>query len=203
MAQLELNGINFPISPSFNTWQDLLDDLETHRISKGKAISTVCFDGVEVPNFKKSEILIRALNTIGQIKIDIVNMQDIIQQAIRDVEGFKITIESSMIDIAEIFRRQQINKANPKLSELFQALKMFISLLKGLELSLQGQEAQAAVDSVDNQVVELEPVVQAVIDAQNQNDWILLADIVEFELLAAISGFEKTIQALKHKANIV
>lgn len=202
MAQLELNGINFPISPSFNTWQDLLDDLETHRISKGKAISTVCFDGVEVPNFKKSEILIRALNTIGQIKIDIVNMQDIIQQAIRDVEGFKITIESSMIDIAEIFRRQQINEANPKLSELFQALKMFISLLKGLELSLQGQEAQAAVDSVDNQVVELEPVLQAVIDAQNQNDWILLADIVEFELLAAISGFEKTIQALKHKAGI-
>jgi|WetSurMetagenome_2_1015567.scaffolds.fasta_scaffold332230_1 hypothetical protein len=202
MAQLELNGINFPISPSFNTWQDLLDDLETHRISKGKAISAVYFDGMVVPNFKESEILNRALNTIGQITIEIVNMQDIIHQAIRDVEGFKKTIETSMIDIAEIYRRQQINEANTKLSELFQGVKMLVSLLKGLELSVLGQEVPSSSESVDKSVAELEPVLQGIIDAQNQQDWILLADIVEFELLSAISGFDKTIQELKLKSGI-
>jgi hypothetical protein len=43
------------------------------------------------------------------------------------------------------------------------------------------------------------PNLESLIEAQGQQDWILVADILEFELSASMSSFEPVLVALKQK----
>jgi hypothetical protein len=47
------------------------------------------------------------------------------------------------------------------------------------------------------------PTLESLIESQSQQDWILVADILEFELLANVSGFEQSLAAFKQRLRMV
>ncbi len=200
MTKLEINGVQFPFDSAFSTWNDLLNDLETHRISKGNAISNVFFDGEEISQFQHREILERSLNTVNTIQIATSSIQDMVKEAIADAGNYQSTLQNAMLESAELFRLQNLKDANSRLSEIFQGIKMFIALMKGLELQCSGQ-AQMDSTLVDKLIEELGPTLESLIESQNQQDWILVADILEFELAPAINAFEPVIQNLARPSN--
>jgi hypothetical protein len=46
------------------------------------------------------------------------------------------------------------------------------------------------------------PTLESIIEAQNQHDWILVADILEFELLVHLSSFERSLVSFKDRLSI-
>jgi hypothetical protein len=198
MTQLEINEINFPVDSALSTWGQLLEELETQRISKGKAIASVHFDGNEVSQFRHGEVLEQLLNSIGQIKVTAKSMDEMLKEAVFDANNFLLSLQTAMVDAAETFRNQMIDHANQKLTDIFQGLKMFVSLIKGMELSLLSQNG-SGTNQVDNLVAEMGPVLEGLIESQGQQDWILVADILEFELSATMGSFEPVLEKLKQK----
>jgi hypothetical protein len=203
MTQLEINGINFPVDPAMQTWRELIEDLENNRIGKGKAISSVHIDGTEVQGFREESALTRPLNTIDEIKIELVDMSQLVADAVKDCDSFLLSLQTAMVDAADTFRQQQLDQANQKLTEIYQSIKMLVSLLKGLEISFQNQGGSVLQPSVDQLVNEMGPTLEGLIDAQSSQDWILVADILEFELAAAVSNYEQVVQSFKKTLGIV
>jgi hypothetical protein len=200
--QLEINGINLPVHPALHTWQDLLQELESKHLGQGKMISSVRFDGNEVLQFREAECLSRPLQYLGDIQVQASPMEDMVKSAITEAEGYLVTLQTSLVEVAEAFRRQLANEANNKLSQVFEGIKMLAALLQGVELSLSGQYHQGP-SSVAVILGEMGPTLESLIESQGQQDWILVADILEFELLANVSGFEQSLAAFKQRLRMV
>jgi hypothetical protein len=196
--QLEINGINLPVHPGLHTWQDLLQELESKHLGQGKMISSVRFDGSEVIQFREAECLNRPLQYLGEIQVQASPMEDMVKSAVVEAEGYLVTLQTSLVEVAEAFRLQLINEANTKLSQVFEGVKMLAALLQGVELSLSGQFHQGP-SSVAQVLAEMGPTLESLIESQGQQDWILVADILEFELVANVSGFELSLAAFKQR----
>jgi hypothetical protein len=196
--QLEINGINLPVHPGLHTWQDLLQELESKHLGQGKMISSVRFDGSEVIQFREAECLNQPLQYLGEIQVQASPMEDMVKSAVVEAEGYLVTLQTSLVEVAEAFRLQLINEANTKLSQVFEGVKMLAALLQGVELSLSGQFHQGP-SSVAQVLAEMGPTLESLIESQGQQDWILVADILEFELVANVSGFELSLAAFKQR----
>jgi hypothetical protein len=200
--QLEINGINLPVHPALHTWQDLLQELESKHLGQGKMISSVRFDGYEVLQFRDAECLNRRLQHLGDIQVQASPMEEMVKGAVTEAEGYLVTLQTSLVEVAEAFRRQLANEANNKLSQVFEGIKMLAALLQGVELSLSGQYHQGP-SSVAQILGEMGPTLESLIESQGQQDWILVADILEFELLANVSGFEQSLASFKQHLRMV
>jgi hypothetical protein len=196
--QLEINGINLPVHPGLHTWQDLLQELEGKHLGQGKVISSVRFDGNEVLQFRDYECLNRPLQYMDEIQVQASAMEEMVKGAVTEAEGYLVTLQTSLVEVAEAFRHQLANEANSKLSQVFEGIKMLAALLQGVELSLSGQYQQGPT-SVAQVLAEMGPALESLIESQGQQDWILVADILEFELVANVSGFEQSLAAFKQR----
>ena len=201
MPDLEINGIHMPIRPEIHNWEQLLNELETKHLSTGHVISSVTFDGDEVIQFRDVELLRRPLHSIGGVKVEAVRMEQMVKEAIKDSEGYLITLQTSLADIADSFRSQLLEQANTKLSQVYEGIKMLVALLQGIELSISGQY-QTGSTEVELALEEMGPTLESLIEAQSQKDWILVADILEFELLTNLATLERTILGYKQKLGI-
>ena len=199
--QLEINGINLPVHPGLHTWQDLLEELESKHVGQGKMISAVRFDGSEVLQFREVACLNRPLQYLGEIQVEASPLEDMVKSAVTEAEGYLVTLQTSLVEVAEAFRHHLANEANSKLSQVFEGIKMLAALLQGVELSLSGQFHQGPT-SVAQILAEMGPTLESLIESQGQQDWILVADILEFELLANVSGFEQSLAAFKQRLRL-
>jgi len=192
MLQLEINGINLPVNPSLNTWREVLAELESKHLGEGKVIGSVHFDGEEVTEFRDESVLTRPIQSIAEVRIDAVSLREMVTSAVVESETYLLSLETSLVDVAETFRQQQADQANSKLTQAFEGIKMFVALLRGIELSLSSGSNQGP-SRVEQTFEEMTPTLESLIEAQTQKDWVLVADILEFELLANLSSLERNL----------
>ena len=202
MPELEINGINLPVGPEVHNWNELLQELESKHLGRGQAIASVRFDGDEIIQFRDSKYLDRPLVSIGEVRIEAKPLQLMTKDAVEDAHHYLVSLQASLADVADAFRNQLTEQANMKLSEVFQGIKILLSLLEGIELSLTGQYKTGSTQ-VENAVVEMGPILESLIEAQTQADWILVADILEFELLCNLTTLENTVQDFKQKLGAI
>jgi hypothetical protein len=196
MSQLHLNGVDTPIDPSLQTWRELLLDLECKRLSKDHVISSVRFDGDEVTHFRGDGTLDLRLESIEQIRVEVIATKQMLQDAVREAEGYLLNLEASLVDVAEAFRNGQAEQANLKLQHIFAGIKMQIALVRGIELSLP-PVGQSGTSRVEETLGQMGPTLQELIVAQTQQDWTLVADILEYELVAHLGSFEGVLSRFK------
>lgn len=196
MPQLEINGITLPVNPALYTWRELLEELESKHLGEGKVIGSVHFDGAEVTEFRDESVLTRPIQSIAEVKIDAVSLKEMVRSALVESETYLLNLETSLVDVAETFRQQQADQANSKLTQVFEGVKMFVALLRGIELSLT-DSLNSSPSRVEQIFEEMTPTLESLIEAQTQKDWVLVADILEFELLANLSGFERILTEFK------
>jgi len=196
MSQLQLNGVDTPIDPSLQTWRELLIELESRRLSQDHVISSVRFDGDEVTHFRVDGVLDLRLESIEQIRVEAIATKAMLQDAVREAEGYLLSLEASLVDVAEAFRNGQTEQANLKLQHIFAGVKMQIALVRGIELSLS-PVAQNGASRVEETLDQMGPTLQELIVAQTQQDWTLVADILEYELVAQLGSFEGVLSGFK------
>jgi hypothetical protein len=196
MPQLEINGINLPINPALHTWQELLEELESKHLGVGKVIGAVHFDGTEVSEFREESVLTRSIKSIGEVRIEAVSLKEMVKSALIESEGYLLSLQTSLVDVAETFRQQQTDPANSKLTQVFEGIKMFVALLRGIELSL-ANSLNGRPSMVEQIFEEMAPTLESLIESQIQKDWVLVADILEFELLANLTSFERILAEFK------
>jgi hypothetical protein len=164
-------------------------------------ISSVRFDGSEILQFREAECLNRPLQHLEAIQVQASPMEEMVKTAVTEAEGYLVSLQTGLAEVAEAFRHQLTNEANSKLSQVFEGIKMLAALLQGIELSLSGQYQQGPT-SVARVLTEMGPTLESLVESQNQQDWILVADILEFELLANLTAFEQPLAAFKQQLRL-
>jgi hypothetical protein len=198
MSQLEINGKAERINSTLSTWGDLLSELEASRLKSDEVIVGVRFDGDDVLEFREGDALNRRLDSIVQLQVEVMPMQQMARNASAAAADYMRSLESATIDVSENFRKQLVEQANSKLSHVFDGIKLFVTLLRGIELSIGGPTNRAD-SAVEKTFEELKPVLESLIAAQTQQDWPLVADLLEYELLASLSSYEEILSDFHEK----
>lgn len=96
-------------------------------------------------------------------------------------------------EIADAFRIQDDTEANAKFVQGIENLQWFLKILEDATILL-GKPLDSIVDndvSFTNYINELVGQLDKVIDIQQQKDWIMLADVLEYELIPALEKISR------------
>jgi hypothetical protein len=200
MSQLDINGVHVEMNPACRTWRDLLLDVESRRLEAGEVIASVKFNGDEVPSFRDDRVLSRPLQSLAEIRIEVVPKAELSRGALQEAETYLGKLKLFIVDVAETFRIGDADPANAKLQQLLEGIKMLAALARGIELSLDSGEFKAS--SVERTLEQMRPALEELINAQLKRDWTLVADILEYEILAHFSRFEETLNEFNKQLHL-
>ena len=201
MSQLVYNGNLAPINPALQCWQDLLTELESQQLGQNDVIASVHFDGDEVVQFRESQALTTSLSSIDEVRVVALSREEIVRESITQAESYLRSLEAASIEVAELFRCHKVAQANAGLQELLGGIKMYVGLLRGIDLSLSGIAASSH-DLIDQQLHPLAATLEEQIKAQAKQDWMLVADILEYELAGQLRAFENVVTAFKSQIGV-
>ena len=195
MSRLVFNETAMPLGPALRTWQDLLAHLESQRLGRDEMITSVQFDGDDIANFRDEQILTTDLAGIEEIRVRSMARDELMRETITEAEAYLRNLEAAAVNVAEMFRCQQLTQANSSLQELLSGIKLYVALLRGMDLSVAG--TAGTCEPIDKVLDPMAATLQEQIKAQGQQDWMLVADILEYELATQLTAFEEVLNGLK------
>lgn len=178
MLQIFLNDIPQELGQEPTTWGELLDMLDIKAANDGKILSAARFDGVEEPAFREPNVIGRAL--IGVSRVDVETavpaafLRDCLLEAIGPLEASAHAAQ----ELAALYRDHELTRGHEGLVQLagdIRSLTMLIGMLAGI-----------GVEMGCDDIVPLEATLDSLVSAQVAEDWLTVADILEYDLEPAM-----------------
>jgi len=198
MARVLVNNETTAVENSLKTLGELLDWADRASAGRGQLVTAVRLDGVDEPSFRDETQAGRPLETVATVEFDAIEPAALVAQSVEDAREGLAGLRQHTLDVARRFRGTRVANANQGLAELTQGLGTLVSLVDTLggalgisleTLTANGRPVVAVIDDL------AQPLV-AIGQAQAQEDWVTVADILEFDLEPALACCESLFDAL-------
>jgi hypothetical protein len=163
--------------------EGLLLHIEKDGVAEGNIVRSIKIDGQEF--FPDSpEIQETLLSGITTLEIEISTLSDIINKNIENADAYLIRLIPGIEKSVGLFRTGNEQEAN----------KFFINIIDGIDWFSQVLDMILAAKSISPDTVfdgksiqdrqaSLVSLTQQMVDANKNQDWVLLADLLEYEVL--------------------
>ena len=181
--KLLINGKEKTLSCSGESLGDLLLYIEKNEMAQGSVVRSIQIDGQKFPP-DESATRKTPLSKIETLEIEISTLPDIINQNIENADAYLIRLIPGIEKSVELFRMGNEQEAN----------KFFINIIDGIDWLSQVLDMVLAAKeispdtvfngkSIQNRRASLVDFTQQMVDANKNQDWVLLADLLEYEIL--------------------
>ena len=181
--KLLINGKEETVSFMGETLGDLLSHIERKGVAQGNVIRSTQINGQE-SSADSSVVRKTPLSEIKILEIEISTLSDIINKNIDNAEAYLIRLIPGIEKSVELFRMGNEQEAN----------KFFINIIDGIDWLSQVLDmilAAKAISpdtlfggkSIQDRRTSLVSFTQQMVDANKNQDWVLLADLLEYEIL--------------------
>ena len=181
--KLLVNGKEETVSYMGETLGDLLLHIEKEGVPQGNVVRAIKIDGQESspdsPEAQKTP-----LSEIATLEVEISTLSDIINKNIENADAYLIRLIPGIEKSVELFRMGNEQEAN----------KFFINIIDGIDwlsqvldmiLTAKAISPDTVFDgkSIQDRRASLVGLTQQMVDANKNQDWVLLADLLEYEIL--------------------
>jgi len=181
--KLLVNGKEETVSHMGETLGDLLLHIEKEGVPQGNVVRAIKIDGQESspdsPEAQKTP-----LSEIATLEVEISTLSDIINKNIENADAYLIRLIPGIEKSVELFRMGNEQEAN----------KFFINIIDGIDwlsqvldmiLTAKAISPDTVFDgkSIQDRRARLVDLTQQMVDANKNQDWVLLADLLEYEIL--------------------
>lgn len=179
-------------------WGDLLTALDADLDARGVVVTAVRFDGVDQPTFRHPSATTRDLNTIRQVHLETARPEVLLRQCLADAADAVGHMGGQVDRIATLFRRRELQLANQGLAQLAADLGAFVALVDTLRGPIGLDAACLAIDgaSVEVQIARLHSRLESLLEAQRQEDWLTIGDILEYDLAPTLRAWRERLEEL-------
>jgi hypothetical protein len=177
MSICTVNGTAHEIGSDVKTWGHLLDTLEQGEGFDRTVVTGVRFSGVEHPTFREAESLTAALSTLGSIDVDLSTRGELVEFARRTAAGSLDALVDSARHTADAFRLHDLPTAHSGLADFVTTFQLLTALTAEVSQLTPGS-ADAGTDIVER----LNTSLGALVDFDVNEDWISVADVLEYEI---------------------
>ena len=196
MILLTIDGSTSEIPKSnFATFKDFFDTLSDGIKDEKRVISTISINNELMVDGKHLELLDNSISTIDLINIVTVERLKLIEDNIEGVDDHIDKLSGNIETCSEKFRQGDEIEANNYFAAVVEGIRWFnysidlmISFLQidPEKIIFEGKQLKVYIDGIT-------PVVDSLGDSQEKQDWIMLADQLEYELLPQIKDWKKIV----------
>jgi hypothetical protein len=202
MTRVLVNSQPRQIESGLKTWGDLLAWADRTSAEAGEVVTAVRLDGVDEPSFRDLALAGRGLDALAVVEMDVTTPAALVAASLDDAVSGLAGLRRHTVDVASRFRGTRIAFANEGLAHLTQGLGTLVSLVEALGgamgVPLEGLEFEKR--PAHELIEALGAPLAALGDAQAHEDWVTVADVLEFDLEPALGRCEPFFTALAHVA---
>ena len=181
--KLLVNGKEETVSHMGETLGDFLLHIEKEGVPQGNVVRSIKIDGQDSsPDSPEAQKI--PLSEIATLEVEISTLSDIINKNIENADAYLIRLIPGIEKSVELFRMGNEQEAN----------KFFINIIDGIDwlsqvldmiLTAKAISPDTVFDgkSIKDRRASLVDLTQQMVDANKNQDWVLLADLLEYEIL--------------------
>jgi hypothetical protein len=184
--------------PAAKTWGELLVQLDDACGEEGRIVTAARLDGVDEPSFRHPDVGTRQLDGLAVIEVDAVPPMALLTDSLREAAAGLDSLCAHALEVAGRFRGHELHVAQQGLVELAQGLQVLTSLIATIGVIVQkdlasltwnGEPATALVGTLGTQL-------ETLIEAQQNQDWLTVADVMEYDIEPALRACRPLFDAL-------
>lgn len=189
---LLINGVETVLDNSLQTWGDLVAFLDDRLSAERHVMTAVRLDGVDEPAFRDPAVCAGALTALSVVEVETGEPGDLARRCLGDAAAAVSALGVATRATADQFRCWEVDSARGSLEQVSLGLVTVLRIVAaaGLALRRELEVVDTQGRSVHSLSADLDAVVRRLLDAQQQEDWLLVADVLEFELLPALAGWQ-------------
>jgi hypothetical protein len=198
MPRILVNNVELPEEIARPRWGDTLDRLDRRCAVNGQVLTAVRFDGVERPSFRDRARAFDALDDVQVIDVEAASPQELLSATVDEAMTAAQTLALAAARVGAAFRGIDIRGASRELMELARSLGTLVAIAQALsQASAIGLDAvDGPVESGAAMVDRLTRHADTLIAAQQREDWVAVADVVEYDLAPALRDWPALFEAL-------
>jgi hypothetical protein len=201
MAECLVNREPIFVNSGLKTWGELLGCIDRVCDTTHQAVTVVRFDGVDQPSFRAEELGERELAPIHRVEIETADRGWLLRGTLASAYDSLPELAAAAARAAESFRLGQLHCGREQLSALVAALRTLTELTLAsamaagadLERTLCGRATGAEI------LGGVSGVIDDLTRAQQNGDWVAVADALEFDLPPAILGWGSVFNTMQER----
>ena len=181
--KLLINGKEETASCTGETLEDFLVHIEKGGVVQGNVVRSIKLNGQE--SSPDSSVTRKTpLLEIKTLEIEVSTLSDVIDKNIENADAYLIRLIPGIEKSVELFRTGNEQEANQFFINIIDGID-WLSQVLDMILAAKAISPDTVFDgkSIQDRRASLVDFTQQMVDANKNKDWILLADVLEYEIL--------------------
>ena len=197
---LDRKGIELE-GPTGRNLEEILTRVMSEHVQPGKVITGVKINGSGYSEENPHDAASVPLKGIKTLEIDTMSAEEMARHFFRNGGKYLDLLIKGAEKISELFRIADETEANEHYSEYLENLQLFIQMVaeskEALNLNLSATPFQNA--TVEDEVQKLSNLMDQMLKVQENEDWVMLADLLEYELIPLLKEWNEILPVLQEK----
>jgi hypothetical protein len=193
-----VDGCPRDVDTGLKTWGQLLISLESTNGDEPTLVTAVRFRGVDQPSFRQPAVLASDLGSLGQIEVETASLRTLLASAAETVLGGLDPLAVAARRTGHAFRHADLVAANRGLGEFVGAFRA-LTELTALVHQLKSDDANFD-DESRAFLQRLEEALESLIACDMNEDWISVADILEYDIAGMLPDWTALLQGVSRDA---
>jgi hypothetical protein len=199
MPRVVLNDEEQSLGKMPEHWGELLTGLDRDADGRGEVLTAVRFDGVDEPTFRQPSLIERGLRNVKVIEVETATPNRLLDEALAQGAAAAGTLSAAAGRIGSAFRSTDLKLANQQMVELCSGTRSMMTILattaaaRGVTL----EEMECDGRALSPQLEEMGAQLVSIVEAQSSQDWLTVADILEYDFQPALLAWQPVFEALR------
>jgi hypothetical protein len=181
--------------------EEILMRVMSEHVQPGTVITGVKLNGAGYSEKKPHDAEDVPVKDIKTLEIDTMSAEEMARHFFHNGGKHLDLLIKGAEKISELFRIADETEANEHYSEYLENLRLFIKMVaeskEALRLNFSAIPFQNA--TVEDEVQKLSNVMDQMLKVQENEDWVMLADLLEYELIPLLKEWNEILAVLQDK----
>jgi len=181
--------------------EEMLVKIMSEHIHSGNVIASVKVNGIAYSEKNPHDAANVLLKEIQSLEIDTMTLEEIAWHfLIKGGEQLNLLIEH-VKRVSELFRIADENEANEQYAHLLESLRLFMKMVSEVRgiLNIEFSAISYQDEPIEIRIQRLSDLLGQMIQVQEGEDWVMLADLLEYELTPLLSEWKSILILLKER----
>jgi hypothetical protein len=181
------------------TLQDILGDLANKAVGDGSTMREVKINGEPFEESKLGPADSLGRDYIQRLEVETIPAREMAVHFLSNAHSYLAAINQSVARVAEMFRVNDEQEANEHYLNTLESIQLFLQMLQECRQIVNLDFDSPLLDGMsgEERLQKLLVLIKDMLSAQEQQDWVLLADIMQYDLSAELDLWQGFMQQFK------
>ena len=190
--KISINGAEMQ-DPSFQgeTMEEVMNAIVKSR--QNSYIRRVWLDGQEVSS-DSQDILKTSPTSVGLLELELAELQDLLANNLTNAKDYLVRLIPGFQKAADLFRMGNEQEANQYYLQVLDGIEWFSQVVI---IIVSTQENKSEEKSLEERQKKLTDLMSQMLEANQNQDWVLMADLMEYEMIPFYKDWEAVLSRIE------